>query len=139
MFELFHICGVLCFETLFRIQFMREIFWYLKIWKFLKKIKMFEKKEIFEKRFLNCLRKHFYLANYCLVSPYKFTRCNLPINIVHPVVFFVSIILKILLYNINDKRPTNYKMRCKLRTGFCSRFQEQFNTLSCLFFFFFFF
>ncbi len=130
----FKFVGVLCFETTFRIQeFMGEMFWFLKTWKILKEIKTFERKKKY-------LRKDLWI-----VSENTFTRqiivSYLHINslsvtyllTLYFVVFFVLMILKILLYNINNKWPTNYEMRCELQTGFCFKFLEQSNTLSCLF------
>ncbi len=63
---------------------------------------------------MNCPRKHFYLENYYLVSVHKFTKGVTYILTLFFFVFFVPMILKILLYNINDKHPTNYEMRCEL-------------------------
>ncbi len=104
----FKFIGVLCFESSFRIQeFVRKFFDFWRLENFLRKSRRLKKNEIFEKKFMNCLRIHFYLANYCLLSPHKFAKCNLPINIVLCRVF-VPMILKILLYNINNKRPTKW-------------------------------
>ncbi len=83
---------------------------------------------------MNYARKHFYPAHYCLVPPHKFTNILITYLLtLYFVVFLIPIILKILLHNINDKRLTNYEMRCELGTVFCSKFPEQWNTLRCLF------
>ncbi len=110
-------------------QFKNSWVKFFDFWRFenfLRKPRCLKKNQIFEKRFLNCLRKHFCLANYCLVSPHKFTECNLP-NVVPFVVFFVPMILKVVFYNINenDKRPYKLWNEMWITNGFCSKFPEQ--------------
>ncbi len=92
-------------------------FWQLE--NFIRKSGCLKKKdEIFEKWFMNWLRKDFYPANVCMVFSHKFTKRNLPVNIVLCCVF-VSMISKIhfIIWTINALRTTKWDMNDKILWG----------------------
>ncbi len=112
----FKFVSVLCFETPFEIQeFMREIFDFWKLANFLRKSRCLKKMKYFRKDLWIVWENTFTLhiiALYLRINSLSVTY----LLTLFFVVFFVSMILKTLLCNINDKcekRHTNYEIRCE--------------------------
>ncbi len=123
--------GVFCLRLCSEFKNIREKFfdfWRLK--NFLRKSRHLKKMKYLRKD-LWLFAKTLSSANYCLYLPTNSLSVTF-LLVLYFVVLFVPIILKILLYYIKDKLPRNYKMRCELWTGFCSKFPEQSNSLRCL-------
>ncbi len=102
----------------------REIFHFWRLENFLRKSRRLKKT-------IKYLRKDIWIV-WENTSTWQICVSYLHINSVsvtyilmlYSVVFFVPKILKVVLYKVNDKLPTNYEMGCELQMGFCSKFPE---------------